>query len=249
MSMILDPSALLQALRGLGATGEGDVLKWTSGKPVWGAGGGGVSDHGALTGLADDDHGQYQLRSEKGAASGYASLGAGGLVPVAQLASGVPDGTKFVRDDGTLQTPAGGGQVTRILWPVHANPAAGVVLTNQPAALQFLLNVNRSISVAMAAGITQVRLTARKLVLGATNSFIRVSYSAVFSSVVADFLPLGSGSVNVQVSLAGAVGIGDSGWIDIAPLAAIDRVTLACLQGDGDAVADPQVAYITLFGR
>lgn len=45
----------------------------------------GVTDHGALTGLADDDHTQYQLRTEKASASGYASLDASTLVPVAQL--------------------------------------------------------------------------------------------------------------------------------------------------------------------
>jgi len=56
---------------------------------------------------ADDPHVGYQKESEKGAANGYAGLGAGGLVPVAQLASGTPNGTKFVRDDGTLVTPAG----------------------------------------------------------------------------------------------------------------------------------------------
>ena len=46
---------------------------------------GGVTDHGALTGLADDDHTQYQKESEKSAANGYASLDAGTLVPVAEL--------------------------------------------------------------------------------------------------------------------------------------------------------------------
>lgn len=55
-----------------------------------------------------DPHTGYQKESEKGVANGYAGLGAGGLVPVAQLASGVPDGTKFVRDDGTLAAPSGG---------------------------------------------------------------------------------------------------------------------------------------------
>mgnify|MGYP005846940439 CR=1 FL=1 len=45
----------------------------------------GTGDHGALTGLADDDHTQYELRSEKGVANGYASLGADGLVPTSQL--------------------------------------------------------------------------------------------------------------------------------------------------------------------
>lgn len=43
-------------------------------------GAGGITDHGALTGLADDDHAQYQLRSEQGAASGYPTLDGSAVV-------------------------------------------------------------------------------------------------------------------------------------------------------------------------
>jgi len=32
-----------------------------------------------------------------------------GVLPMARLATGTPDGTKFIRDDGTLATPSGGG--------------------------------------------------------------------------------------------------------------------------------------------
>ena len=32
-----------------------------------------------------------------------------GILPIANIATGTPDGTKFVRDDGTLAVPAGGG--------------------------------------------------------------------------------------------------------------------------------------------
>jgi hypothetical protein len=93
---------------------------------ISGSGGPGETDHGALTGLGDDDHPQYatdtdltthagaadphtgyQKESEKGAASGYASLGADTLVPQDQLGTGVQDGTKFLRDDGTWQTATG----------------------------------------------------------------------------------------------------------------------------------------------
>lgn len=38
------------------------------------------TDHGSLTGLTDDDHTQYQKESEKGAASGYASLDSSSVV-------------------------------------------------------------------------------------------------------------------------------------------------------------------------
>jgi hypothetical protein len=63
-------------------------------------GGAGVTDHGALTGLLDDDHTQYQKKSEKAAASGYASLDSGTKVPVAQL----PDATTAAKGVVELAT-------------------------------------------------------------------------------------------------------------------------------------------------
>lgn len=36
-------------------------------------------------------------------------LSTGGVLPIARLATGTPTGSKFVRDDGTLATPSGGG--------------------------------------------------------------------------------------------------------------------------------------------
>ena len=55
---------------------------------------------------------------------------AGATIPIAQLATGTPDGTKFVADDGTLKTPAGGGSPA---FPVGSIFMA-VVATN-PATL------------------------------------------------------------------------------------------------------------------
>ena len=37
------------------------------------------------------------------------TTGVTGILPIANIATGTPDGTKFVRDDGTLAVPAGGG--------------------------------------------------------------------------------------------------------------------------------------------
>ena len=69
----------------------------------------GTIAHSILTGLANDEHTQYQLESQRAVANGYASLGADALVPQDQLGTGTQDGTKFLRDDGTWQTQSAGG--------------------------------------------------------------------------------------------------------------------------------------------
>lgn len=56
-------------------------------------------DHGALTGLSDDDHPQY-LNTARGDAR------------YPQLPTGTPDGTKFLRDDNSWQPVTGGGSWT-----------------------------------------------------------------------------------------------------------------------------------------
>lgn len=90
-------------------TGAADNTVFLRGDRAWAAAGSGVTDHGALTGLADDDHTQYQKESEKSAASGYASLDAGTLVPTAELGTGAASATKFLRGDQTWATPASTG--------------------------------------------------------------------------------------------------------------------------------------------
>jgi hypothetical protein len=55
-------------------------------------------------------------------------LGASGVLAVARLATGTPDGTKFVRDDGTLAVPAGGSS-TYYGQGVATAAAANTVIT------------------------------------------------------------------------------------------------------------------------
>jgi hypothetical protein len=38
------------------------------------------------------------------------------VIPIGAIATGTPDGTKFVRDDGTLATPAGGGGSSPVVF-------------------------------------------------------------------------------------------------------------------------------------
>ncbi|MCP9494060.1 MAG: hypothetical protein MSG64_06335 [Pyrinomonadaceae bacterium MAG19_C2-C3] len=57
-------------------------------------GGGGVTDHGALTGLADNDHPQYQLAIEKNNAGGYAALDENGLIADNRLPASIARDTE-----------------------------------------------------------------------------------------------------------------------------------------------------------
>ena len=76
---------------------------------------GAVSTHEA----AADPHTGYQKESEKGVANGYASLAGAATVPVAQLGTGTPSTSTFLRGDG--------------FW------AANVVYTNPSAANQGII--------------------------------------------------------------------------------------------------------------
>jgi hypothetical protein len=69
---------------------------------------GSVTDHGALTGLLDDDHTQYQKESEKGAVSGYAPLDASGDIEFARLPVGTTPGT-VSEGNHTHSNLSGGG--------------------------------------------------------------------------------------------------------------------------------------------
>ena len=62
----------------------------------------GGSDEVTIEGL--DGH-----PGEAGQVDGLAELDGAGLVPVDQLGTGAPDGTKYLRDDQTYATPPGGG--------------------------------------------------------------------------------------------------------------------------------------------
>lgn len=91
---------------------------------------------------AADPHTGYQKESEKGSASGYASLDAAALVPTDELGTGTADDTVFLRGDQTWQVVAGGGGTTIVqqddepaspveddLW-IDTDESAGVGLSS-----------------------------------------------------------------------------------------------------------------------
>lgn len=89
-------------------------------------------------------------RTPTGHAASHASAGSdpvglaasqvtSGVFNIARLATGTPDGTKFVRDDGTLAAPPGGGDVVVIASVVvGAGGAASIDFTSIPSTYRNL---------------------------------------------------------------------------------------------------------------
>lgn len=100
---------------------------------------------------AGDPHTGYQKESEKGVATGYASLDGGGLVPVTQLGTGTPTGTKFLRDDQTYAVPPGiSGTLT--VEELDGTPSVNPVDTLKFTNGTVTDNMDGSVSIAIAAG-------------------------------------------------------------------------------------------------
>lgn len=208
---------------------------------------GAVAAHAA----AADPHIGYQKESEKGQANGYASLDGNARVPIAQIASGTPDGTKFVRDDGTLQTPAGGGGGStspKLAVVFHGDATANVTLTNQANAEQFLGNSDRNIKPVDLTDFTEYRLCARVVTASASPNSPRLyaQYHTSFTTTVATHSPLGaSGDVALSLAAAGSV---KTAWTAIVAGAKAD-VFVTVMQNGGNASADPALGNVEVQFR
>lgn len=132
----------------------------------------GVTDHGALTGLGDDDHTQYALAD--GTRGAFATQAQGALadsatqpgdlgtlasqddiaVPGDIAATGTPDASTFLRGDGAWASPAGGGSVDSVVAGTGigvdatdpANPIVAVeaAITTKLAGIEAGAEVNDS---------------------------------------------------------------------------------------------------------
>lgn len=122
----------------------------------------------------------------------------------------------------------------------------GMALTNATLADGFFNSDNGWMTKLDLLGVSQVRLTGRVTVVGAAAHKIQLRYSTAYTTTVASFLQMGESSVEFSTA---ALGIADSGWINILPAARIDNCFLGLMSIGGDGALDPFVAQVTAHFR
>lgn len=103
----------------------------------------------ASAGISDTKLGQIAT-ANKVAGSALASLSSvpsgAGVIPIANLASGTPDGTKFIRDDGTLVTPTVIKAFGRIDSSANLSASSGVASASKNATGVFDITLSTALN-------------------------------------------------------------------------------------------------------
>lgn len=123
-----------------------------------------------------------------------------------------------------------------------------ITLTDNPLAVGFVAGLGPMVLDLQTA--RQIRLTARVTTVSASANAprIKLMYStSLIAPVVGNYHDIGISEV--AASLFTGVQFGDSGWIDLAPLARVGTVAVALASIGGDGVADPVFANAYMMTR
>lgn len=126
-----------------------------------------------------------------------------------------------------------------------------ITLTNELQAAGFIGANNGYIFKADLLTMRQIRLTGRvKTVSASVNTPIAyVRYSTSFTTTVGSYSVIAASGTELSFSMFTGQTFGDTGWVNIAPLAQINDCFLGLFTSGGDGVADPVLSNIQLHLR
>ena len=161
------------------------------------------------------------------------------------------DGEAYDRTqlDGLGRILRGSGLIEPIVQPFKSYTLVGpaLTLTTAPAADGFLAASNAHIHPVDLAGAVQARLTGRITTVGAAAHKIQARFRAgAFSTTITDYLIMGATTVEIGTV---ALGIIDSGWINLVTAAKADGIFLGVMSIGGDGALSPIVANLRIDFR
>ena len=177
-----------------------------------------------------------EATANKGVVSGYASLDSTTKVPVAQLGTGTPDGTRFLKDDMTWTVPAGGGSIPTPICITLWQDASLASWANMPAAETEFRNALNTRTKVDLTNSTQSRITVRQAIVAYAGSQLKVKYST--DDATWYDLCVVSLSTIANQTLAGT-------WTNV-PAGAKADVFVRVVGIGGNGTADPSFGLITL---
>jgi hypothetical protein len=144
--------------------------------------------------------------------------------------------------NGSRQFLAGNVPELAINWI-----STSTTLTAMPAAVTYFGGSNGNIQKVDCLAFEQAKITARVTTVGSAGSVIRLGYNNAFQTVVGSVLQMGR-VAQIQCPIT-ALGVGDSGWVDLAPGAQIDNNFITLLTAGGDGATGPVVANVWVMFR
>lgn len=149
---------------------------------------------------------------------------------------------KFLRDDLSWATPAGGGGAGQLVVTLVADSAAAA-WANMPAAATLFAASHRHVTKADLSNYSEVRLVVNKqATLGAASAILELRYAAVFGTAAASYSSIGTSAVQVAINVQNSAL--ESAWIPLVAGAKGD-VFLAIVGSGGDGVLDPTFGNIS----
>lgn len=119
------------------------------------------------------------------------AAGISGVIPIANLATGTPNGSKFVRDDGTLAVPAGSGTVTATGGSLTAN---AIVLGAGTTDTKVVAGITSDGTSQISLGVNATTLGKVKM-FGNTSGDVTIQPAAVAGTATVLTLPAATGTL------------------------------------------------------
>lgn len=170
------------------------------------------------------------------------------LIPISDIATGTPDGTKFIRDDGTLATPSGGGNS---FGTIAVAGQSDVVADASADTLTLVAGTNVTITTNAGTDSVTINAAAGSVTIGSA-AIAFTDGDTARRTTIADASVTSSSKILLSVTRPTVTAEDDKGFLYTANVVSrgagtFDVFTICTDMSGDDPVLNPPNETITLF--